>query len=87
MNFKLDKIKIDRSFIDTLGSQESAGIVSALVGLGHGLGFTIVADGVEPATQQRSLLNTGCEQGQGFFFSEAVPADETMAFFANQHQV
>jgi diguanylate cyclase (GGDEF)-like protein len=86
-NFKLDKIKIDRSFIDTLGSQESAGIVSALVGLGHGLGFTIVADGVEQAMQQRSLLNTGCEQGQGFLFSQAVPADETTAFFASQHQV
>lgn len=50
-NFKLDKIKIDRSFIDTLGSQESAGIVSALVGLGHGLGLTIVADGVEQQTK------------------------------------
>ena len=45
-NFKLDKIKIDRSFIETMGSQESASIVKALVGLGHGLGLTIVADGV-----------------------------------------
>jgi diguanylate cyclase (GGDEF)-like protein len=80
-NFKLDKIKIDRSFIDTLASQESAGIVSALVGLGHGLGLTIVADGVEASEQRTSLLTTGCEQGQGFFFSKAVPANETLAFF------
>jgi predicted signal transduction protein with EAL and GGDEF domain len=86
-NFKLDKIKIDRSFVDTLGSQESAGIVSALVGLGHGLGLTIVADGVEQSAQRASLLITGCEQGQGFFFSQAVPAEETIAFFANQYQL
>ena len=85
-NFKLDKIKIDRSFIETLGSQESARIVSALVGLGHGLGLTIIADGVEVSEQRTSLLTTGCEQGQGFFFSKAVPAEETMALFVNQYQ-
>ena len=58
--------------------------MSALVGLGHGLGFTIVAEGVEDSGQRASLLTTGCEQGQGFLFSEAVPAEETMTFFANQ---
>jgi EAL domain-containing protein (putative c-di-GMP-specific phosphodiesterase class I) len=61
--------------------------VSALVGLGHGLGLTIVADGVEQSAQGASLLNTGCEQGQGRFFSQAVPPEETMAFFANQYQL
>jgi predicted signal transduction protein with EAL and GGDEF domain len=86
-NFKLDKIKIDRSFIETLGSQESAGIVSALVGLGHGLGLTIVADGVAASEQRASLLTTGCEQGQGFLFSKAVPAKDTTAFFVNQYQI
>jgi diguanylate cyclase (GGDEF)-like protein len=83
-NFKLDKIKIDRSFVETLGSQESAGIVNALVGLGHGLGLTIVADGVEGSEQRASLLMTGCEQGQGFLFSSAVTAEETMAFFPDK---
>jgi diguanylate cyclase (GGDEF)-like protein len=83
-NFKLDKIKLDRSFIETLGSRESAEIVSALVGLGHGLGLTIVAEGVEDSTQRASLLTTGCEQGQGFLFSGAVPAEETPSFFKNQ---
>jgi diguanylate cyclase (GGDEF)-like protein len=83
-NFKLDKIKIDRSFIETLGSRESAEIVSALVGLGHGLGLTIVAEGVEDPAQRASLLTTGCEQGQGFLFSGAVPAAETASFFKNE---
>lgn len=83
-NFKLDKIKIDRSFIETLGSRESSQIVSALVGLGHGLGLTIVAEGVKDPTQRASLLATGCEQGQGFLFSGPVPAEGTMTFFMNQ---
>jgi EAL domain-containing protein (putative c-di-GMP-specific phosphodiesterase class I) len=86
-NFKLDKIKIDRSFIETLGSHESAGIVRALVGLGDGLGLTIVADGVEAREQRASLLTTGCEQGQGFLFSKAVPAEDTTALFVNQYQL
>jgi EAL domain-containing protein (putative c-di-GMP-specific phosphodiesterase class I) len=83
-NFKLDKIKIDRSFIETLGSQESARIVNALVGLGHGLGLTIIADGVEESERRTSVLTAGCEQGQGVVFSGAVPAAETIAFFVNQ---
>jgi EAL domain-containing protein (putative c-di-GMP-specific phosphodiesterase class I) len=84
--FKLDKIKIDRkrqidrSFIESLGSRESAGIVSALVGLGHGLGLTVTAEGVEDPEQRASLLNAGCENGQGFFFSRALTAEETMSF-------
>ncbi len=83
-NFKLDKIKIDRSFIETLGTQESAEIVSALVGLGRGLGLTIVAEGVKDPKQRASLLATGCEQGQGLLFSGAVSAEETMTFFPNR---
>jgi len=83
-NFKLDKIKIDRSFIESLGSQESAEIVSALVGLGHGLGLTVTAEGVENTEQRVSLLTTGCEQGQGFLFSSAVPAEQTNGFFTHE---
>jgi EAL domain-containing protein (putative c-di-GMP-specific phosphodiesterase class I) len=83
-NFKLDKIKIDRSFIESLGSQESAEIVSALVGLGHGLGLTVTAEGVENTEQRVSLLTTGCEQGQGFLFSSAVPAEQTKGFFTHE---
>lgn len=80
-NFKLDKIKIDRSFVETLGTQESSRIVSALVGLAHGLGLTIVADGVTETEQRVSLLATGCEQGQGGLFSGAIPAEETVGLF------
>ena len=79
-NFKMDKIKIDRSFIrGMLTEQEDAGIVRALVGLAHGLGVTIAAEGIENSAQQASLIRTGCEQGQGHFYSNPVSADRTFS--------
>src|SRR5262249_25110216 len=78
-NFKLDKIKIDRSFIASLGhARESREIVNALIGLGRGLGLTVTAEGIDDADQQASLLGTGCAQGQGVLFSGAVPAEQTL---------
>jgi diguanylate cyclase (GGDEF)-like protein len=82
-NFKVDKIKIDRSFIETLGSErESNEIVSALIGLGHGLGLTITAEGIEEDSQLADLLSKGCGQGQGYLFSKAVSAEAAMGLLA-----
>jgi EAL domain-containing protein (putative c-di-GMP-specific phosphodiesterase class I) len=65
-NFRLDKVKIDRSFIQAMTSErESAGIVQALIGLGHGLGLTVAAEGIQALDQEDALLGTGCEEGQG----------------------
>jgi EAL domain-containing protein (putative c-di-GMP-specific phosphodiesterase class I) len=82
-NFKLDKIKIDRSFVHAMGSEaESAAIVRALAGLGNGLGLTITAEGIEGQGEYETLLEQGCQQGQGFLFSRAVPAEETASLVA-----
>ncbi|HEY4265046.1 MAG TPA: EAL domain-containing protein [Micropepsaceae bacterium] len=73
-NFKLDKIKIDRSFIEKMSTdRESETIVRALVGLGTGLSLTVTAEGVENKGQQMQLIAEGCQQAQGFLFSEALP--------------
>ena len=81
-NFKFDAIKIDRSFVGNMGSEsESAEIVRALTGLGHGLGLKITAEGIERSEQRDALVEQGCEQGQGFLFSRAIPADETEGLF------
>jgi diguanylate cyclase (GGDEF)-like protein len=83
-NLKLDKIKIDRSFIHAMTSErESAGIVSALVGLGQGLGLTIAADGIDASDQEASLILSGCEQGQGGLFSTPMTASETSGIFSD----
>ena len=80
-NFKVDKIKIDRSFVHSLDSKASVEIVSALAGLAHRLGVTMVADGVEESAQSASLVAAGCEHGQGLLFGEGFPGIETVNFF------
>ena len=79
-NFKLDKIKIDRSFVDSMGSDpNAAAIVRALIGLGSGLSLAVTAEGVEDTDQRSTLIDAGCVQAQGFLFGHAMPADEIQA--------
>ncbi len=85
-NFKLDKIKIDRSFIQAIASERAtAGIVSALVGLGQGLGLTIAADGIEGIEQESSLITSGCVEGQGALFSAPISGTDTLRLFASEN--
>jgi len=80
--FKMDKVKIDSSFIHGMRSEkEDAGVVRALVGLAQGLGITIAAEGIEDDEQQVSLMRTGCEQGQGYLYSNPVSAEQTVSLF------
>jgi diguanylate cyclase (GGDEF)-like protein len=60
---RLDKVKIDRRFVENLGEAESARIVRALAGLGQGFGFAVSADGV-PEASDEALLSSGVQVGQ-----------------------
>ncbi|MGS0742452.1 putative bifunctional diguanylate cyclase/phosphodiesterase [Glaciimonas sp. GG7] len=74
--FPLNEIKIDRSFIQSLETnQEDRAIVRAVVTLAHSLQLIVVAEGVAKVEQLRFLRQIGCDQYQGFLFSEPVPAD------------
>jgi diguanylate cyclase (GGDEF)-like protein len=78
-NFKLDKIKIDRSFVENMEREpEAAALVRALLGLGLGLGLTVTAEGVEQTTQATALLGDGCQQAQGLLYSKALSAAEAL---------
>src|SRR5665811_344725 len=67
--FPVKKIKIDRSFIDTLGSSpQNSAIVSSIVGLGQSLHVTITAEGVETEGQAALLKEWGCDQVQGYYY-------------------
>ncbi|HEY0630182.1 MAG TPA: EAL domain-containing protein [Sphingomicrobium sp.] len=75
--FEVDKIKIDRSFVQHLGeASESGAIVSAVLALGNALGLSVAAEGVETEAQQIFLNVAGCKEMQGYYFSRAVPAEE-----------
>ncbi|MDB5652782.1 MAG: hypothetical protein JWQ94_395 [Tardiphaga sp.] len=72
--FPFDKIKIDRAFVMNLGSNpQSAAIVRAVIGLGHGLDVSIVAEGVETHEQLCFLANEGCDGVQGYFIGRPAP--------------
>jgi EAL domain-containing protein (putative c-di-GMP-specific phosphodiesterase class I) len=74
---RFDKIKIDRSFVARLGNDaDSTVIVRAIIGLGQGLGLVAIAEGIEDSAQCDALRHFGCDQGQGYLFSKAMPARE-----------
>src|ERR1700722_5978504 len=72
--FPFDKIKIDRAFVMNLGrNPQSAAIVRAVIGLGHGLEMSIVAEGVETQEQLGFLAEVGCDAVQGYFIGKPLP--------------
>ncbi|WP_162292652.1 putative bifunctional diguanylate cyclase/phosphodiesterase [Hartmannibacter diazotrophicus] len=81
-----DKIKIDRSFISAFGDDDrQMKIIKLIVGLGHGLGVTTLAEGIENEGQLEILNRLGCEYGQGFLFAKAMPSEE-IAEFLRTHE-
>ncbi len=65
--FPFSKLKIDRSFITALDESASAkGILRSIVKLGHGLGLTVTAEGIENARQLATLRDLGCDLAQGY---------------------
>jgi len=73
--FPVDTIKVDRSFIRDLPSdEEDKAIANAIIAMGRTLGLTVVAEGVETHAQMAFLRDGGCDEIQGFYYSKAVPA-------------
>ena len=71
-----DVLKIDRTFVAGIGRKSSeAAIVRAVIALGHELGLTVVAEGVETREELAFVREHGCDQVQGFLFSRAVPGE------------
>lgn len=81
----IDTIKIDRSFVakltDQPGSQE---IVSAIIGLAHGLGMDVIAEGVETVEQRHQVTDLGADLCQGFYFAEPMVAEDVNALLRIQ---
>ncbi|HET7717161.1 MAG TPA: EAL domain-containing protein, partial [Bauldia sp.] len=83
-----DKIKIDRSFISSMATEpESTRIVNAILALTRSLGLPTTAEGIETSELVSSMVGRGCQFGQGYYFSKAVPASEVPAICARWQQV
>jgi diguanylate cyclase (GGDEF)-like protein/PAS domain S-box-containing protein len=75
--FPVEFIKIDQSFVrDMVVDPGDLAIVRAVINLGQSLGMRVVAEGIESNEQADRLRQLGCDLGQGFLFSKAVPAEE-----------
>lgn len=75
LDFPVDIIKIDRSFIAAAqSSAKSSVIVEAMVGIANRLGMKIIAEGIETQAQAEWLQAMGCRLGQGFLYAQAMPA-------------
>jgi EAL domain-containing protein (putative c-di-GMP-specific phosphodiesterase class I) len=75
--FPIDTLKVDKSFVNELETNpDDASIVSAVIGLGRSLNIRVVAEGVETAAQLARLQEKQCPEGQGYFFSRPVAAEE-----------
>jgi diguanylate cyclase (GGDEF)-like protein/PAS domain S-box-containing protein len=86
--FSLDVLKIDKSFVDGLPQEKDGrAIVAAIVAMGHTLGFTILAEGVENPRQLDFLRAVGCELYQGYLCSPPVPAEQFAALVLEQESL
>jgi len=75
--FPIDVLKIDKSFVDDLPfDADDMAIVTAIIAMGHALGFQVLAEGTERIEQIEFLKERGCTMYQGYFKSPHVPAAE-----------
>ena len=80
-NFAVDKIKIDKRFVQGLDNGKSSGaIIQAIINLGIEIGVGTAAEGVETSEQLKSVLNRGCNLVQGYLFSRPLTAEDAAAF-------
>jgi diguanylate cyclase (GGDEF)-like protein/PAS domain S-box-containing protein len=74
--YKVDKLKIDRSFVIGLDEDDGQVITTTIIQLAKGLGLKVLAEGVECIEQLEFLRANHCETYQGFYFSRPLPAAE-----------
>lgn len=79
-NFPVNTLKIDQSFVrDLHGEACNTSIITAVIGLGRGLGMQVVAEGVENQQQRDLLQQVGCHLGQGYFIGYPLPLNALLA--------
>ena len=83
-HFPIDTLKIDRSFIqDVPESPKDIAIIKTIIALGRRLQLKVVAEGVETKDQYTFLTSRKCNEGQGYFISRPLPADEAVKVLRN----
>jgi EAL domain-containing protein (putative c-di-GMP-specific phosphodiesterase class I) len=77
LQYQVDRLKIDQSFVKQAGTDaNAAAVVRTIIAMSHGLNIKVVAEGVETEEQLRFLLRRRCDEAQGYFIARPMPADE-----------
>ena len=74
--FPIDTLKIDRTFVNDIGTESGNGIVNAIISMAQALGLDLVAEGVETMDQASYLRERGCYSIQGYLISRPIPIEE-----------
>jgi EAL domain-containing protein (putative c-di-GMP-specific phosphodiesterase class I)/PleD family two-component response regulator len=83
-NFPFDKLKIDQSFIrDIVTDKAAAALATSIISMAHGLGVRVIAEGVETKAQLNFLKDYKCDEIQGYYFSEPIPAEKFTEMLKN----
>lgn len=82
-----DVLKIDQSFVRGLSDHKKHAIPYAITEMGHSLGLTVLAEGVETKDQLELLQSMGCDLGQGFWYARPMPAEELPLFWQSKQEL
>jgi diguanylate cyclase (GGDEF)-like protein len=82
----LDRLKVDRSFVNEIKPGKSAFIAETIVTLGNKLGLSTIAEGVEKREQASYMLKLGCDEAQGYLFAKPMPYEQLLEFLASQEK-
>ncbi len=83
--FHVHELKVDKSFVDGLGSgnPDDAALASAILSMAHSLRLEVVAEGIESMAQRDELWSMGCGLGQGYLYSRPVPPEEMLGLLVS----
>jgi diguanylate cyclase (GGDEF)-like protein len=80
----LDELKIDRAFIRTASAKTPDVFIESIIAIGHAMGTSIIAEGVETEEQRTALINMGCDGFQGYLWSRPLPVEGFVEHLAAQ---
>jgi EAL domain-containing protein (putative c-di-GMP-specific phosphodiesterase class I) len=82
----ISRIKIDRSYIQHFpASREDEAIVCSAVALGRSLNIPVLAEGIETVQELSAVRQVGCDEAQGFYFSEPLMPDRVLSVMHDRH--
>lgn len=79
----LDRLKVDRSFVTDINQEGKSLIAQTIINLGKQMNLKVIAEGIEEIEQQERLIELGCDEVQGFYYSKPIPSDEFLTFLDN----